>query len=399
MKSFVERIAWYRAEQYIGRYMPYGIAVAGTYGRTVTADAIAAALRSHRHIRNGYRVEYPIDIPEGILGAKGHKEYQGLFAMLTRSKMRELTQFEPDTIITQLPLFAPHAAPWALSRILPKLLVLTHVGLEHMDLFINKDLIAHEYGVLANTLSRDGVIVLNADDEELRQLRGKLQHPVVTYGVHSSSDIRVTRAVRTEGGKGLAIEIALHGVRHELFLPHLFAKQHVSAVAAAIAASHAMGISPAATIAGLRLLKAPQGEMSEEKSASGVIIIDDSYDTCPEQLESSLKTFSTMPCSGRKIVVLGDMDNLASFAIEKHEEAGRHATSIAPIVIFVGDMMRHAQNAALKSGSKADTHHFISSREAGSWLPEHVREGDMVFVSGGKSMRMNKVTASLKKTN
>ncbi len=396
MRSFVERIAWYRAEQYLARYMPYGIAVAGTYGRTLAVDAITNAVRSHRHVRSGYRVEHGIDIPEGILGAKGHREHQGIFRMLTTSKMREITHFEPDTIITQIPLFAPSAAPWAVSRMLPQMLVLTHVGLEHLDLFMNKDMVTHEYGILANTLTKDGVVVLNADDEELRQLGGTLHHPVITYGVNSRADVRITRAVRAEGGKGLVLEVSLHGMHQEIFLPNLFAKQHISAVAAAIAVAHGMGISLKDAAQGLRLMKPPQGELSQEEGKNHSVIIDDSYNTCPEQLDSSLKTFSTMSCAGRKMLVLGDMDTLASFAIEKHEETGRHASEVAPITIFVGDMMRHAQNAALQSGAKIDTHHFHTSKEAASWLPEHVREGDMVFVSGGKSMQMRKVVASLK---
>jgi UDP-N-acetylmuramoyl-tripeptide--D-alanyl-D-alanine ligase len=397
MRSLRERIAWYRAEQYLARYKPYGVAVAGTYGRELTSDAIVHALRSHRDVRSGYRVEHSMDIPEGILGAKSHKEHEGILRMLTRSKMRELTQYEPNTIVTQLPLLAPHAAPWALSRILPQMLVLTHVGLEYVDLFMNKDMIAHEYGILANTLSRDAVVVLNADDEELRQLIGNIHHPVITYGVHLKADVHISRAVRADDGKGIFLEVALHGKHHEVFLPHLFAKQHVSAIAASIAVAHGMGISPKDAMNGVRLMKPAQGTLARLEKKNGVVLIDDSYDTCPEQLESSLKTFATMKASGRKIIVMGDMDNLASFGIGAHEEAGRQSAAIAPIVIFIGDMMRHAQNAALQSGTKTDTHHFVSSSDAASWLPEQVREGDMVFVSGGKSMNMGKIITSLQR--
>ncbi len=395
MRSLREQLAWYRAEQYLARYNPYGIAVTGTYGRTLTSEAIFSALKAHRHVRKGYVVEHSIDIPEGILGAQGHAEHRSILRMLTQSKMREITQFEPDTSIADVPLLVPGFAPWALSRILPRMLVMTHVGLEHADLFMNKDMVVHEYGAVAGTLAKDAVIVLNADDKELRTLSETMQHPVLSYGIHPKADVRITRAVRADGGKGLFLEIALHGKHQEIFLPNLFAAQHVSAIAAGVAAAHGMGISLQDAIQGLQKVQPPNGTLSRMHTKRGWTILDDSYDTCPEQLESSLKSFSTLACSGRKIAVVGDMDNLSSFAIESHEAAGKQAATSAPIVVFVGDMMRQAQDAVLKSGMKADTHHFTYSTDAATWLPENVREGDMVFVSGGKSMKMGKIIKAL----
>ncbi|MEK7500165.1 MAG: Mur ligase family protein [Patescibacteria group bacterium] len=395
MTSFAEKIAWYRAENYIAQYKPYGIAVAGTYGRYIASEAIFHALKSHRHVRKGDAVEHSIDIPDGILGAKKHSKHKGIMRFLMREKMKELTQFEPDTIITQLPLLRPTLAPWAVSRILPRMLVFTHIGLEHVDLFVSKETIAHEYLALANSLPKDAVVVLNMDDELLRTLIENINHSVITCGVHPKSDIRISRAVRNKDTNGLFLEIAVHGTQEEVFLPSLFAKQHVSAVAAAIATAHGMGVSVKDAIHGLRAIKPARGNLSRIPGINGSTIIDDSHDTCPEQLESSLKSFATLQGSGRKIIILGDMDNLASLGISCHEAVGTQASSIVSMIVFVGDMMRHGQDGALKSGNKVDTHHFETSSEAANWLPEYIREGDMVFVSGGKSMKMGKVVKRL----
>ena len=311
--------------------------------------------------------------------------------------MRELTQFEPDTIITQLPLvIPPHTAPWALSRLLPRMLVLTNIGLEHIDLFVNKDRIAHEYLVLANSLHGDGLVVANADDEYLRELCEYMHRPVITYGVHPKADVRISRAARAKDATGLFLEIVVHGTHHELFLPHLFAKQHVSAVAAGIAAAHGMGVGMQDAIQGLHTMKPHRSALSHGVGASGVQIIDDSYNTCPEQLESSVKSFATLSCAGKKILVLGDMDLLATFGPEKHEAVAKQAVAIAQLTLFVGPMMRRGQDSALAAGTQNDTHHFVSSEEAAAWLVEHVQKDDLVFVSGGKSMDMGKVVKRLK---
>ncbi|MDA1169002.1 MAG: Mur ligase family protein [bacterium] len=396
MMSLFERIAWYRAEQYLARYKQYGIAVAGSFGREIALDAIFSALKFHRHVRKGYAVEHSIDIPEGILGIKKRGKYRGIMRFLMRSKIQELTQFEPDTIITQLPLIQPGLAPWVASRVLPRMLVFTHTGLERIDLFVSKEMILHEYLALANTLQRDAVVVLNSDDKSLRTIQEKIDRPVITYGIHPKADIRISRAVRSENNMGLFLEVVVHGVHEELFLPNLFAAQHVNAVAAAIAAAHGLGVSVKDAIHGLRTMQPPYGNLSRISGINGSSIIDDSINTCPEQLASSLKSFATLQCTGKKIIVLGDMDNLASLGISCHEDAGKQASEIAPMIIFIGDIMRHAQDAALKSGNNVDTHHFETSTEAAAWLPEYIREGDMVFISGGKSMSMGKIVKQLR---
>jgi len=368
--------------------------VAGKYGREITSDAIFHALKSHRHVSVSAPMQHSIDIPAGILGIRNHKEHRGILRLLTKSKMRELTQFEPDTLITQLPLITPGFATPIIHKILPRMLVLTHVGLERMDLFITKETIGHEYLSLANTLQQDAVVVLNEDDESLRNIRGQIERPVITYGVHPKADVRIARAERSQKNNGLFLEVIVHGKHEEIFLPKMFAKQHVQAVAGAIAVAHGLGIPVQDAMHGLRALKPMRGILSRVSGMNGSIVVDDSLRTCPEQLQSSLKSFATLTASGRKIIVLGDMDGLGVQAIRSHKEAGIQSTS-ANMIIFVGDMMRHAQEAVLQTGQKIDTHHFSTSSEAGAWLPEYIREGDMVFVSGGNSMNMGKVVKQL----
>lgn len=397
MPSFSERVALFRIQQYLAKYRPYVATIAGTYGRTIAAQALYHAISRHRHARIGFGLETEknIGLPAG---------QAGLLKFLVGSKMHELAEIEPDTIISTIPLEYPGYASYVLSRILPRLLVISHIGLEHVDLFGSKDIIQHEYLAVANTLERDAAVVLNADDEHVRELQQHINHPVITYGMHSSADVRLLRAkrpARRVGGsgdtQGIFMEFVLHGVHYEAHLPHLVSRQHVSGVLAGLAGAHAMGVDMHDAIAGVKQLTSPHGSFSIAHGLKGSIIIDDTADACPEKLESSLKSFSSMYKDTRKFVVLGDLDNLAQFAMKAHEELGKHAASVAPILIFVGDTMRHAQSAALKTGIKIDTHHFTTSADAAAWLPDHIRKDDIIYISGGKSMQMGKILRRLKK--
>lgn len=393
MPSFSERVALFRIQQYLAKYRPYVATIAGTYGRTIAAQALYHAISRHRHARIGFGLETEknIALPAG---------QAGLLKFLVGSKMHEIAEIEPDTIINTVPLEYPGYASYVLSRILPRLLVISHIGFEHVDLFGSKDMIAHEYLAAAHTLAADAVVVVNADDEHVRELQQHINHPVITYGMHPSADVRLLRAKRMQG---IFMEFVLHGVHYEAHLPHLVSRQHVSGVLAGLAGAHAMGVDMHDAIAGVKQLTPPHGSFSITHGIQDSIIIDDTADACPEKLESSLKTFSSMYKDTRKFVVLGDLDNLAQFAMKAHEELGKHAATlpgrqagVAPILIFVGDTMRHAQSAALKTGIKVDTHHFTTSADAAAWLPDHIRKDDIVYVSGGKSSEMAKIIERLK---
>lgn len=382
MMNFSQRVALFRSEQYIAKYRPYVVAVTGTYGRTIAAQALYLAISRHRHVRMGFGIEKEKTI--------------NLLRFLTRSKIKEITEMQPDTIISEISLKYPGHAPYIALRILPRLLLVSNIGLEHIDTFGSKEMIAHEYLAVLASLADDAVVVLNADDAYIRGLKERIAHPVITYGMHANADLRLTRAHRIETSQGIFLEFVLHNVRYEAHFPNLASKQHVSAALAGLAGAHAMAIDMHSAITAIRQLQPPRGSFSLSPGIKKSSMIDDSADACPEKLESSLKSFSTLRSDGRKFVVLGDMENLSQCAIKAHEELGKQAASVASIIIFVGDMMRHAQTAVLKSCKHIDTHHFTTSAEAAMWLPHHIRQGDVVYVSGGENMNMGKILEHLK---
>ncbi len=395
MNSLSERIAWYRAKQYIERYKPYIIAVTGTYGCDLAMHAIALAIKSDRHVRQGYEAVDSEDIPESILGVEKHKEHMGMFRFLSGTAKKELLEYEPDTIIAHIPLFAPRFARQTFSHLLPRMLVVPHIGTARMDLFGSLDMIAHEYRIVASMMHRDGVIVLNADEEYAQGIQEVSSCPVITYGISKRADIAVKRAVRGEDGNGLFLELAIDGAAYELFAPHLFAKQHIYGLLAGLAASHGMGVPAHDAIRSLARLYAPNGVLQRQPGTRGATLLDDTAFICPERLDSSLKTLASLPCRGRKIAVLGDMEYLGSQSASAHAQVAVDAASAAQIIVFIGEHMRHGQNELQKSGATSDTHHFVSSNEAAPWLAEHIREHDLVYIAGGQSMNMQEVVKML----
>lgn len=365
MATLSQRVELFRIEQYLATYRPYVALIVGTYGRTIAAQAFHRAVSHHRHVRMGFGMEKQI----------------GLLRFLAGSKMRELTEYEPDTIMGEMSLELPGNLPYLASRILPRLLLIPHIGHEHIDLFGSREMVAHEYLGISHQMSSDSVVVLHTDDKYVLDLKEHIAHPVITYGMHPDADVRLLRAHRE--GQGIFLECVLHGVHYEEYFPHLISRQHVEGVLAGLAGAHAMGVDARQALEGMKNLTAPHGSFSMQSGMKGATVIDDTADPCPEKLESSLKSLATLKYPGRTFIVLGDMRGLAQHSIRFHEELGRQAAAVAPYCIFVGDAMRHAQAAALKASHKIDTHHFTASADAAAWLPQHIRPGDVIYIAGG----------------
>ncbi len=392
MKPIAQHILWYRVDQYLARYRPYTIAVAGTYGRSTAAASILQAIHAHRHVRLAAAGSQPRHIPEGILGVS-ERAGMSFLDLLAAGKMKELTEYEPDTIIAQVPLLAPGLARQAISHIVPRMLVLTHSGYEHLDLFGSQDMVMHEYQILTQQLASDAVIVLNVDDVHFRDMLGSLHHNVITYGTHEKADIRARRATRSESGSGIFLELSIDNVAHELYLPYSLAKQHMYGALAGIAVAHAMGVSSKDAIAGVQQVKPPHGIFSRVHGKNDSVVIDDTNNTTFDGILSSLTSLTSMLGAVRKIVVLKDIEGLGARSRELHERIGTAAASAGHILVFVGELMLAAQAAAGRANGEVDTHHFDTVAEVEQWLPAHIKKGDVVYVGGG----LQELSGSLRK--
>lgn len=370
MQTLFNRIAWFRMQQYILRHTSHRIVVAGSYGRTLVANMIYSALREHRHVRLGYPVQDIADIPLGILGTDHETKHGNIITFLTGAWQHELHEKEPDTIITEVLLLQPGFIPYANSRILPHTFVLHHVA--------NAE---EEYREALQYLGRDVTLIINADDEHALRIGQESELQTITYGRSMSADIRIVRTVRGDSSQGIFITIEARGAHHGLFLPHLFAKEHVSTFACAIACAYARKISITDAMRGIQHMELPEGALRKQIGKTGEEIVSERVE-CIVQITESLKSFASLPHTGRKIIVLSDVENSLLATNLEYNQLGQYAAQASSFILFVGDTMRAVQQVVNKQYPNVDTHHFATKKEALSWLRGHVTQSDMVYISG-----------------
>lgn len=82
----------------------------------------------------------------------------------------------------------------------PKVEVILNMDADHLDYFKNFENIKTSFRKYVSLLPEDGLLVLNADDENVLELKNHTKAKVVTYGIKKEADYRATNISFDENG-------------------------------------------------------------------------------------------------------------------------------------------------------------------------------------------------------
>lgn len=118
-----------------------------------------------------------------------------------------------------------------------------------------------------------------------------------------------------------------------LRLPVVAAHEVETALAAAeVAAAH--GVAPELLRARLASLERPRGRLTVQRFGS-LTVLNDAYNASPASLQAALEALAGWPGSGRRIAVLGAMNELGDTAEDLHRAAGAAAAAL-PLTQLIG---------------------------------------------------------------
>ncbi len=149
--------------------MKYGIAIAGTHGKTTTTSMVATVLTHGR-----------ID-PTIVIGGKLNT--LGSNAKLGQGKFLVAEADESDGSFLKLS---------------PTIAVVTNIDADHLDFYSGIEEIKETFIDFINKVPFYGLAILCLDDRNVAEIIPKVQKRFVTYGLSSQADIRATH-VRLSG--------------------------------------------------------------------------------------------------------------------------------------------------------------------------------------------------------
>ncbi len=404
-KKIIAFILKIESQLVLWKYKPKVIAITGSVGKTSTKDAIYAVLSQISYVRKSEKsFNSEIGLPLTVLGCPNgwnnpliwlRNIFQGLWLFIWPHKY-------PKWLVLEVGVSKPNDMRDVASWLKTDAVIITAIGETpaHIEFFNSRKHLVEEKSQLIKTLRKDGLLVLNADDEAVLDMRTNSKNRAITYGFKEGADILGSGDSIFYGdmGKpeGIIFRVDKEGNSLPVVIEGVFGRNHVYASLAALALSSGLKFNMLAAVNSLKNYDVPPGRMRLLNGINDSLIIDDTYNSSPFACESALKTLGEIKFSGRKIAILGDMLELGRHTFEAHKNIGKIAKENADMLIVVGPRAQTIKEGAVEAGMNPDSiFEFLDSRETGNFTKTFVKKNNLVLVKGSQGMRMERVVEAI----
>ncbi|MFZ2072319.1 MAG: Mur ligase family protein [Minisyncoccia bacterium] len=404
-KKTISYILKKESQLVLWKYKPKVVAITGSVGKTSTKDAVYAVISSVSYVRKSEKsYNSEIGLPLTILGCPNgwNDPYVWLKNILKGLWLFIWPHKYPKWLILEVGIGKPGDMKQTASWLKSDVVIITAIGETpvHIEFFNSRNHLIKEKSGLIKTLKKDGILILNSDDEAVLDMKTKTKNRVVTYGFKEGADVlgsEDTIFYSDEGmPKGIIFRIDQGGSSLPVIIDGVFGRNHIYASLAALAVSFGLKLNMINAVNSLRRYEVPPGRMCLLAGINDSVIIDDTYNSSPFACASALKTLGEIKLKGRKIAVLGDMLELGKHTEEAHKNIGQIAKEYADILIVVGVRAKAIKAGALDVGMKEkNIFEFDNSREAGEFLKTFIKKGDSILIKGSQGVRMERAVGAI----
>lgn len=408
MKSILQRVLAFFARQILKKYKPRIVGITGSVGKSSTKEAVAKVLGARFHVRGSPKnYNNELGVPLTVIGAlSGGRSFWHWLRVFYQAKILLLRRKHyPEFLVLEMAADHPGDIAYLTHLAPPEVGVVTAVAPVHTEFFRDLLGVQKEKGTLVSVLPHTGFAILNWDDELVRSMAGKTRARVVSFGFAEDADVRAieftlhyTLGERREDA-GVIFKVAHGGAVVPVKIFGVLGRQHVYAALAGVATGIALGMHLVEISEGLRAYEPPRGRMCLLPGIKGTTLIDDTYNASPRATHEALRTIRAidLPETLRRIVVLGDMKELGAYEAEGHREVGKLTAELGiDMLVTVGELARDIAHGARESGMSDDhIFEFLDRNEAGRFVQDRIRHGDVILIKGSQAARMEYITKEL----
>ncbi len=409
MKRIFLYLLTQRSKLILAKFKPKIVAVTGSVGKTSAKEAIALVLAKKYKVRTAYKnYNNEFGVPFTILGAKSPNRNPFLWATLF-IKSYFINDY-PQVLVLEYGVDKPGDMEYLCDLAKPDIAVVTGISTIHAANFQSVHALAREKAKITMCVNEGGFVILNEDDNQVRAMEEGANERVIKYGSRSLENtfnnlsLEAVADGHFAGGEVFVItkaDITIGGaVYGALELKNMIGYAPMMSALCALTVAHKMGVSVAGAMRILEsVYKASPGRLNPIAGIKGSLIIDDSYNAAPSAMQNgleALRVFTLTEGKDRKIAALGQMAELGQYTDQEHRLIGMKVAQVADLFVAVGESMRTAIESAIEAGMSRDAiEWFATSEEAGRYLDRVIQEGDIVYVKGSQSSRMEKVVKDL----
>ena len=340
--------------------LKYGIAVAGSHGKTSTTSMIAVLLD-----RAGLDPTMVIGGRLGILGSN---------AKLGRSAYMIVEADESDRSFLHL---SPVAA------------VVTGIDREHLEAYRGMEDLKDAFVDFVNKIPFYGASLLCLDDERVQDILPRIKRRYVTYGFSTQADI--TADAINLSGMNSCYRLKIRGQEMGPIKLRVPGRHNVLNSMAAVGVGLELGISLEDINAGLESYSGVDRRFQVKGDHGGILVVDD-YGHHPTEIRASLAT--AKEAFGRRTVVVFQPHRYSRVKelFDEFCRAFHQADLLLVTEIYPAgeDPLPDVTGQRLADGIKVHGHRDVRFVEDMQTIPQilkdQVREGDLIMTLGAGSV-------------
>lgn len=251
--------------------LKFGIAVAGSHGKTTTTSMVATIL-----------MHAGLD-PTVVVG--------GLSATMRGSNARvgkrEFLVVESDE------------SDGSFLKLAPILAVVTNIDREHLDHYANLDAITMAFTEFVNKVPFYGAVVLCLDDENVRRILPAVKRRMITYGAAAQADLRVTNSA--SGHLASEFQLSRNAADLGKFKIAVPGAHNVLNATAAIAIALELDVPVETIREGIAQYAGVDRRFQIKGTERGVTVVDD-YGHHPSEIQATLA--AARACNYKRVHIL-----------------------------------------------------------------------------------------------
>jgi len=349
------------------------VAITGSVGKTTTRQIAYEVLRRHFKVHAAPKnFNNTIGLPLTLLGADEH-----------------------EIILAELGTDHPGEIAY-LSRIAgPDIAVVTTVAPAHLAGFGSVEAILEEKLSISQGLSRNGILIINGDNEQLVKTCRNKGLKFLSFGESADCDVKA-REISYEQAQS---RFTVNAVEIELPLP---GPGNVKNALAAMAICRQFGLTERNFADAAKTLGAV-AMRTELIRAGSVTIINDCYNANPASMKNALDILANFRASrggkqGRLVFICGDMAELGGQSEALHARLGEDiAKAGVDVLLAVGKFAGIVTEAAkAKADYPIKLKCFKDTLLACNNLEKFVKNSDIILVKGSRASKLEKATERLR---
>ncbi len=340
------------------RLKKYGIAIAGSHGKTSTSSLVAAIL-----------AEAGLD-PTVVIGGK----VDCLGGRNARLGDGEFLVAEADE------------SDGSFLKLSPVLEVVTNIDLEHLDYYQDIEHIKETFLRFIKKIPFYGAAILCLDDPNIASLLPLLQRRKITYGLTEQADLYAAKIeVR---GRSSEFSVVFHGTELGRVRRNSPGRHTIYNSLAAIAVALELEIAFAVIAKALSEFEGVQRRLQVKGEKKGVLVIDD-YGHHPTEIKATLEAVRDGWPDRRLVVAFQPHRYTRTQGLFEEFTTAFHRADLLVITDIyaaseqpIAGVTSESLLAAIKQHGQRHTHYHGEISSLSAYLAENVQEGDLVLTLG-----------------